>query len=73
MANEYFEFKDSVQDWTPASGQIETGDSSGWYVTGEDVMPELSYIAPFLDMNLGIENSFLACAFSVIIAPSKCA
>lgn len=40
---EYFEFDGVVKDWS----SNETGKSSGWYVTGEYVMPELSYIAPF--------------------------
>jgi len=47
LQGEYFKFKDAVREWTPSSGQIQTGDSSGWYVTGEYVMPELHYIAPF--------------------------
>jgi len=42
---EYFEFKDMVKDWTATN--IETGTSTGWYVTGEYVMPELYYLAPF--------------------------
>jgi len=40
---EYFDFDGVVKDWTSK----ETGKSSGWYATGEYVMPELSYIAPF--------------------------
>lgn len=40
---EYFDFDGVVKDWSSA----ETGKSSGWYVTGEYVIPELSYLAPF--------------------------
>jgi hypothetical protein len=40
---EYFDFDGVVKSW----GSGEVGTSSGWYVTGEYVMPELSYIAPF--------------------------
>lgn len=41
---EYFDFDGVVKDW----GLNETGKSSGWYATGEYVMPELSYLAPFV-------------------------
>lgn len=41
---EYFDFDGVVKGWTAN----ETGKSSGWYVTGEYVMPELSYLAPFV-------------------------
>ncbi len=41
---EYFDFDGVVKNWT----LNETGKSSGWYVTGEYVMPELSYLAPFV-------------------------
>ncbi len=45
---EYFDFKDAVESWdVPANTELNTGDSSGWYVTGEYVMPEYGYIAPF--------------------------
>jgi len=40
---EYFDFDGVVKAW----GSNETGDSSGWYVTGEYVIPELYYIAPY--------------------------
>jgi hypothetical protein len=40
---EYFDFDGVVRDW----GSSETGSSDGYYVTGEYVMPELAYIAPF--------------------------
>jgi hypothetical protein len=43
---EYFKFKDAVNDW--AADTIETGDSNGWYVTSEYVMPDLGYVAPFV-------------------------
>lgn len=46
VQGEYFKFKDMVKDWT-ATTNIETGSSTGWYVTGEYVIPELNYIAPF--------------------------
>ncbi len=45
VQGEYFKFYDMVKDW--AAANVETGTSSGWYVTGEYVMPELAYIAPF--------------------------
>jgi len=46
---EYFKFEDFVQSWdiSKTGNQLVTGDSSGWYVTGEYVIPELGYIAPF--------------------------
>lgn len=47
VQSEYFKFNDMVQDWT-ATTNVETGSSTGWYVTGEYVMPELNYIAPFV-------------------------
>lgn len=40
---EYFDFDGVVKEWS----SNETGESSGWYVTGEYVMPELYYIAPY--------------------------
>ena len=46
VQGEYFKFSDAVNDWAAAT--IETGDSNGWYVTSEYVIPELSYIAPFV-------------------------
>jgi len=46
VAGEYFKFDDVVQDWSAAT--IESGKSSGWYVTSEYVFPELGYIAPFV-------------------------
>ena len=52
---EYFKFKDAVSSWTTNTNgtplglndKLNTGDANGWYVTGEYVMPELGYIAPF--------------------------
>ena len=41
---EYFDFDGVVKDW----GSAETGKSNGWYATGEYVMPELNYLAPFV-------------------------
>lgn len=41
---EYFDFDGVVRDW----GSNETGKSSGWYATGEYVMPEFGYAAPFV-------------------------
>jgi hypothetical protein len=41
---EYFDFDGVVQDWA----LNETGKSSGWYATGEYVMPEFGYAAPFV-------------------------
>ncbi len=41
---EYFDFDGVVKKW----GDNETGKSSGWYVTGEYVMPEFGYAAPFV-------------------------
>ena len=46
IQGEYFKFSDAVNDWEAAT--IETGDSSGWYVTSEYVMPDLGYVAPFV-------------------------
>lgn len=40
---EYFDFDGVVKTW----GSNETGESSGWYVTGEYLMPELYYTAPY--------------------------
>ena len=40
---EYFDFDGVVKDWA----SNETGKSSGWYATGEYVIPELGYVAPF--------------------------
>jgi len=44
---EYFKFTNAVYKWKPATGNIKTSDSTGWYVTSEYVMPELGYTAPF--------------------------
>lgn len=41
---EYFDFDGVVKEW----GTGVTGKSSGWYATGEYVMPELGYLAPFV-------------------------
>lgn len=46
LQGEYFKFDDVVKNWA-VSGPVETGTSDGWYVTGEYVMPELSYLAPY--------------------------
>jgi len=40
---EYFDFDGVSQKW----GTDTFGQSTGWYVTGEYVVPELDYIAPF--------------------------
>jgi hypothetical protein len=45
---EYFDFDGVVKDFTPSLDPVETGKSSGWYVTGEYVMPEFGYAAPFV-------------------------
>lgn len=46
---EYFKFYDAVKVWDPLKngGNIETGTSSGWYVTGEYVFADFYYVAPF--------------------------
>jgi len=41
---EYFEFDGVVKQW----GLNETGKSNGWYATGEYVIEQLGYIAPFV-------------------------
>ncbi len=41
---EYFDFDGVVKDWTTN----ETGKSKGWYITGEYVIPEFYYVAPFV-------------------------
>jgi len=41
---EYFDFNGVVKEW----GSPETGRSKGWYATGEYVIGELAYLAPFL-------------------------
>ena len=49
IQSEYFDFKDVVQDWNiPATEQLNIGDSEGWYVLSEFVMPNFYYIAPFV-------------------------
>ncbi len=40
---EYFDFDGVVKDWT--SNKV--GKSNGWYITGEYVIPQAYYIAPF--------------------------
>jgi hypothetical protein len=40
---EYFSFDGVVKKW----GEAETGNSDGWYATGEYVFKDLNYIAPF--------------------------
>ena len=47
LQGEYFKFNDVVKDWRTTRPSVETGTSDGWYVTGEYVMPEFAYIAPF--------------------------
>ncbi len=48
IQGEWFRFKDVVADWTPGNNEaLKTGDSTGWYVTGEYVIKQLSYIAPY--------------------------
>ncbi|HIQ47060.1 MAG TPA: hypothetical protein EYH57_05500 [Sulfurovum sp.] len=46
LQGEYFKFDDVVKKWD-ISGDVETGKSDGWYVTGEYVFPEFNYIAPY--------------------------
>jgi hypothetical protein len=46
LQGEFFQFNDMVQEWA-ATTNLQTGRSTGWYVTGEYVMPAFSYIAPF--------------------------
>jgi len=46
LQGEYFKFEDVVKNWDTV-GTVETGTSDGWYVTGEYVMPEFNYIAPY--------------------------
>ncbi len=46
VQGEYFKFYDYVKQWD-VNGSVETGTSSGWYVTGEYVFTNLNYIAPF--------------------------
>ena len=46
IQGEYFKFDDVVQDWSAAT--IESGESSGWYVTSEYIFPEFGYVAPFV-------------------------
>jgi len=47
IQGEYFRFNDMVKDWA-ATTALETGSSTGWYVTSEYVLPQLTYIAPFV-------------------------
>jgi len=46
VQSEYFQFNGMVKDWT-ATTNVQTGSSTGYYITGEYVMPEFYYIAPF--------------------------
>ncbi|MEH6559417.1 MAG: porin [Oceanicoccus sp.] len=49
VQGEYFEFKDAVKQWdTGVSGTVDTGSSSGWYVTSEYVFKDFYYLAPFV-------------------------
>ncbi len=41
---EYFQFDGVVKDWA----NPETGKSNGWYATGEYVIEQLGYLAPFI-------------------------
>ena len=43
---EYFKFKDTVEDF--GAPVLNVGDSEGWYVLSEYVMPNFYYIAPFV-------------------------
>lgn len=43
---EYFRFSDVIKNYA-SSGTPERGNSQGWYVVGEYVMPDLWYLAPF--------------------------
>jgi hypothetical protein len=47
IQGEYFRFNDMVKNWA-ATTALETGSSTGWYVTSEYVLPQLTYIAPFV-------------------------
>lgn len=44
LAVEYLDFSGVVEDFTAAT--LVSGNSSGWYATGEYVLTELSYLAP---------------------------
>ncbi len=46
LQGEYFKFYDVIKKWD-VQGNVETGQSDGWYVTGEYVFPEFYYIAPY--------------------------
>ncbi len=46
LGGEYFKFDDVVKKWA-VDGDVTTGTSEGWYVTGEYVFPEFYYIAPY--------------------------
>lgn len=49
IQGEYFKFKDTIQQWDLGyNGEVETGTSSGWYVTSEYVIKDLNYLAPFV-------------------------
>ena len=41
---EYFDFDGVIKDWT----SNEVGKSKGWYITGEYVIPQAYYLAPFV-------------------------
>ena len=46
VQGEYFKFKDVIEQWD-VNGSVNTGESSGWYVTSEYVFTKLYYLAPF--------------------------
>jgi hypothetical protein len=46
IQSEYFKFKDVVEKWDVA--ELNIGESKGWYVLSEYVMPNFYYIAPFV-------------------------
>ena len=45
IQSEFFKFKDVVEDWD--APVLNVGESDGWYVTGEYVITNFHYIAPF--------------------------
>jgi len=60
VQSEFFKFKDVVENW--AAPVLNIGDSDGWYVLSEYVIPDFYYIAPFVryeewDRFIGIDNT----------------
>jgi len=45
IQSEFFKFKDVVENWD--APVLNVGESDGWYVTGEYVLTNFHYIAPF--------------------------